>query len=95
MHPFPAVILSRMRMGHHVGLIKHGSGPSQPSSQCLWRKTRVMWGTLFLAHGNTQQWGLREPGYPKSAHSVGNILNILIVELTNDLCVPEENMGLS
>ena len=54
-----------------------------------------MWGTLFLAHGNTQQWGLREPGYPKSAHSVGNILNILIVELTNDLCVPEENMGLS
>lgn len=28
LHLFPAVILSRMRMGHHMGLIKHGPGHS-------------------------------------------------------------------
>ena len=45
LHLFPAVILSRMRMGHHMGLIKHGPGHSQPCSQRLGGKPELLgWG---------------------------------------------------
>lgn len=87
MHLFPAVILikneDRKKKKNEDGP-SHGSDkvwpwPFMAQLSAFRRKTRVTWRALFLAGGNTQQWGLREPEYPKRAYSVGNTL---IVELT-------------